>query len=95
MDMLVIFILATNFSNHVPYFFAGVLGLSLEMYCCRDVLLVDFIVLRAFARICLAWNRFSCVGCLLNFLKADFLLFITFLTSLLNQCYFFLNVSRT
>ena len=66
-------------------FFAGVLELSLETYCCQDVLLTDFIVLRASARISLAWNRFSCVGCLLNFLKADFLSFITFLTSLLNQ----------
>ena len=66
-------------------FFAGVLELSLETYCCQDVLLADFIVLQAFARICLAWIRFSCVDCLLNFLKADFLLFIIFLTSLLNQ----------
>ena len=39
-------------------FFAGVLELSLETYCCQDVLLAVFIVLRAFARICLAWNRF-------------------------------------
>ena len=54
-------------------FFSGVLELSLETYCCQDVLLADFIVLRAFARICLAWNRFFCVGYLLNFLKADFL----------------------
>ena len=66
-------------------FFAGVLELSLETYCCQDVLLADFIVLRAFARTSLAWKRFSCVGCLLNFLMADFLLFITFLASLLNQ----------
>ena len=66
-------------------FFAGVLELSLETYCYQDVLLTDFIVLRASARFSLAWNRFSCVGCLLNFLKADFLSFITFLTSLLNQ----------
>ena len=66
-------------------FFAGVLELSLETYCCQDVLLAVFIVLRALARICLAWIRFSFVGCLLNFRKADFLLFIDFLTSLLNQ----------
>ena len=66
-------------------FFAGVLELSLEMYCCQDVLLAVFIVLRAFAHICLAWITFSFVGCLLNFRKADFLLFIEFLTSLLNQ----------
>ena len=66
-------------------FFAGVLELSLETYYCQDVLLAIFIVLQAFARICLAWIRFSFVGCLLNFRKADFLLFIEFLTSLLNQ----------
>ena len=30
-------------------FFAGVLELSLETYCCQDVLLAVFIVLRAFA----------------------------------------------
>ena len=66
-------------------FFAGVLKLSLETYCCQDVLLAAFIIFRAFARICLAWIRFSFVGCLLNFCKADFLLFIEFLTSLLNQ----------
>ena len=71
MDMFVIFIFASNFSNHVPYFFAGVLELSLETYCCQDVLLAVFIVLRALARICLAWIRFSFVGCLLNFRKAD------------------------
>ena len=52
-------------------FFAGVLELSLETYCCQDVLLAVFIVLRAFARICLAWIRFSFVGWLLNFRKAD------------------------
>ena len=66
-------------------FFAGVLELSLETYCCQDVLLAVFIVLRALARICLVWIRFSFVGCLLKFRKADFLLFIEFLTSLLNQ----------
>ena len=66
-------------------FFAGVLELSLETYCCQDVLLAVFIVLRALARICLAWIRFSFVGCLLNFRKADFLLFIEFLTSLYYQ----------
>ena len=66
-------------------FFAGVLELSLETYCCQDVLLAVFIVLRALARICLAWIRFSFVSCLLNYRKADFLLFIEFLTSLLNQ----------
>ena len=67
-------------------FFAGVLELSLETYCCQNVLLADFIVLRTFAHICLAWIRFSCVGCLLNFRKADVLIFFfTFLTSLLNQ----------
>ena len=61
-------------------FFAGVLDLNLETYCCQDALLADFIVLRAFARICLAWNRFTCVGCLLRF---SFIYNI--FTSLLNQ----------
>ena len=66
-------------------FFAGDLELSLETYCYQDVLLAVFSVLRALARICLAWIRFSVVGCLLNFRKADFLLFMECLTSLLNQ----------
>ena len=56
-------------------FFAGVLELNLETYCCQDVLLADFIVLQAFARICVAWIRFSCVCCLLNFRKADFFIY--------------------
>ena len=41
--LLVIF----RIMSHI--FFAGVLELSLETYCCQDVLLADFIVLRAFA----------------------------------------------
>ena len=85
MDMLVIFIFASNFSNHVPYFLFWSSRVKFG-----DVLLPRcsfslFNVLRAFACICLAWIRFSFVGCLLNFHKADFLLFIEFLTSLLNQ----------
>ena len=76
--LLFIFLpLISRIISHI--FLAGVLELSLETYCFQDVFfLADFIVLRAFACIFLAWNRFSCVGCQLNFRQADFLLFITF-----------------
>ena len=64
--LLVLFLpLIFRIMSHIC--FAGVLELSLGTFCCQDVLLADFIVLRPFARICLAWNRFSCVGYLLNF----------------------------
>ena len=56
MDMFVILFLPVIFRFMSHIFFAGVLELSLETYCCQDVILADFIVLRAFARICFAWN---------------------------------------
>ena len=82
MDMLVIFIFASNFSNHVPYLLCWSSRIKFG-----DVLLPrsSFSRFYCLASFCLAWIRFSFVGCLLNFRKADFLLFIEFLTSLLNQ----------
>ena len=72
-----VFILASNFSNHVPYFLCWSSRVKFE-----DVLLPRCSFSCFY---CLASFRSHLFGCLLNFRKAGFPLFIEFLTSLLNQ----------